>query len=219
MNGKSTDPHASERIRSLDIEKLPPDAQDVIRSLVRENDALRQNLEAADLRAKQLRSEAREDPLTGLLNRRGVEDELNRAIDLVRRYGVIISVLFVDLDDFKAINDTFGHAVGDMALMHVAALFADNVRRSDVIARLGGDEFALLLWHTDQSLAHTKANSLSDLIANSPLRFDQESLNLGASIGVTEILDSDTFSGTILARADEAMYAVKDARSQAAGAI
>lgn len=213
MGGKSTDSGAQGADMSPDPETFPEDVRDAVRALIQENADLRRKLDVAELRARQLLNEAREDPLTGLLNRRGIDNELKRAVDLVSRYGVVISMLFVDLDDFKAINDDFGHAVGDMALMHVAALFTANLRRSDVIARIGGDEFALLLWHTDQELAQTKAHSLSGIIAATPLQVEETALNLGASIGVTEILPSDRFSGTILSRADKAMYAVKEARS------
>lgn len=195
-----------------DFESFSADAQALIQSLIRENDDLRQQLHVAEERIATLQNEAREDPLTGLLNRRGLDDQLQRAVDLVHRYEEKIALLFADLNDFKQINDDHGHAIGDLALKHVSGLFRDNVRRSDVIARIGGDEFAILLWQTDQSMAEAKADALADLIATSPLCLDGIQLDFGVSIGATELSRNDEAAGSILDRADRAMYAAKEAR-------
>lgn len=203
------------------FESFSSDAQASIHSLIRENDDLRQQLLVAEERIVILQNEAREDPLTGLSNRRGLDDQLQRAVDLVQRYDETISLLFADLDDFKQVNDDHGHAIGDQALKHVSALFRENVRRSDVIARIGGDEFAILLWQTDQSMAEAKAGALANLMATTPLCLDGIKLGLNVSIGVTELSRDDVSAASILARADKAMYAAKDAndvRSQDAAA-
>lgn len=193
-----------------DLESFSADAQASIHALIRENDDLRQKLIAAEERIVSLQNEAREDPLTGLLNRRGLDDQLQRAVDLVHRYDETIALLFADLDEFKQINDDHGHAIGDLALKHISALFRNNVRRSDVIARIGGDEFAILLWQTDQSMAEAKADALANLIATTPLCLDGIQLDFGVSIGVTELRKNDETAGSILDRADKAMYAAKD---------
>lgn len=194
-----------------DFESFSADAQASIHALVRKNDDLHQQLLAAEERIATLQNEAREDPLTGLSNRRGLDDQLQRAVDLVQRYDETISLLFADLDDFKQINDDHGHAIGDLALKHVSTLFRTNVRRSDVIARIGGDEFAILLWQTDQSMAEAKAEALANLIVTTPLCVDGVPVDLGVSIGATELSRDDESAGSILARADKAMYAAKDA--------
>ena len=87
------------------------------------------------------------DPLTGVLNRRGFERELKRALAYLKRYDTSAALLFVDLDRFKAINDSHGHAAGDAVLRAVAMVIARQVRASDLVARLGGDEFVVLLWN------------------------------------------------------------------------
>ena len=213
MNGGPTNRTMSAVAAILDAAILPADAEAAIRALVDENDSLRAQLRVADRLELELRNEAREDPLTGLLNRRAFDGELNRAVDLARRYNAVISLLFIDLDEFKKVNDEHGHAVGDMALTHVAALLTSHVRRSDVVARVGGDEFALLLWQTDNRMAQSKAKALSGLIAGNPLSREHYSLALGASIGATEIADTDDDASAVLARADKAMYAAKHARA------
>jgi len=194
-----------------DLESFSTDAQALIQSLIRENDDLRQQVLAAEERVAVLQNEAREDPLTGLLNRRGLDDQLQRAVDLVHRYDEKIALLFADLNDFKQINDDHGHAIGDLALKHVSGLFRSNVRRSDIVARIGGDEFAILLWQTDRSMAEAKADALADLIATTPLRLDAIQLDFGVSIGATELSRNDEAAGSILDRADKAMYAAKEA--------
>lgn len=212
MSGKPLVMSANLSVDHLAITTFPSEAQESIRALMLENDDLRQKLEAAEARALQLENEAREDPLTGLLNRRGIDEELKRAIDLVKRYGAAISLLFIDLDDFKNINDEYGHVVGDNALVHISELFRSNIRRSDIVARIGGDEFAILLWQTNEKASCTKAEMLSDLIAKEPLRVNDHAVRLGASIGSAQIMVEDEFPGSILARADKAMYQVKDSR-------
>ena len=215
MSGKPLVMPANLSVDQLVLTTFPSEAQESIRALLLENNDLREQLEAAQTRALQLENEAREDPLTGLLNRRGIDEELKRAIDLVRRYDAAISLLFIDLDDFKNINDEYGHAVGDNALVHISELFRSNIRRSDIIARIGGDEFAILLWQTNEKAARTKAEMLSDLIAREPLRVKDHAVRLGASIGSALITAEDEFPGPILARADQAMYQVKDSRQGA----
>jgi len=208
MNDKSRSAAVATLTALLD--SVSPDVEAAIRAVADENAALRRQLQEAEQRALDLQNEAREDPLTGLLNRRGLDDQLKRAIDLVRRYDAVISLLFIDLDGFKKINDAHGHAVGDIALMHVAALLSSHVRRSDVVARLGGDEFAILLWQSDCDLAKAKAKWLTDLVDKTPLRFDSHELSLGASVGATQILSGDDDAAAILSRADKAMYLIKD---------
>jgi diguanylate cyclase (GGDEF)-like protein len=183
-----------------------------------ELDALRGEVERlaaelTDLRAHAsfLESLAQEDPLTGLLNRRGLFRELARAIAHRARYGTPIALLVADLDAFKGINDRHGHGAGDEALVHVAKLLRNNVRASDTVGRLGGDEFAVLLWHVGEEAARQKARSLEAMIAASPVRAGRHDPALGASIGAALLEGADTVEEA-LARADRAMYRRKAER-------
>jgi diguanylate cyclase (GGDEF)-like protein len=183
-----------------------------------ELDALRTEVErlAAELvdmraHASLLESLAQEDPLTGLLNRRGFFRDLARAVAYRARYGTPVGLLLADLDAFKPINDQYGHEVGDKALVHLATLLRNNVRASDSVGRLGGDEFGVILWQVDETTAWQKAASLEAMIASSPLIEGSLKLALGSSIGATVLEPKDTAEDA-LARADRAMYARKQER-------
>ena len=193
---------------SLEPAAPVPDFQDVraeIDSLRNEVDRLAAEL--ADLRAHAslLESLAQEDPLTGLLNRRGFFRELARAIAYRERYGTSIALLLADLDRFKLLNDDHGHETGDRALVHLASVLRQHVRASDSIGRLGGDEFAVLLWQVDEAGARQKARMLEGIVAGSPLTVDKLELRLASSIGSTLVVPGDTPEDA-LSRADQAMY-------------
>jgi diguanylate cyclase (GGDEF)-like protein len=185
-----------------------------------ELDALRAEVdrlaaELTDMRAHAslLETLALEDPLTGLLNRRGFFRDLARAIAYRARYRTSIGLLVADLDSFKAINDTHGHEVGDKVLIHLAALLRNNVRASDSVGRLGGDEFAVIIWQVDEASAHQKALSLEGIVTSSPFREGALTLPLGSSIGFTLLEEKDT-AEEALARADHAMYERKADRKK-----
>ena len=164
---------------------------------------------------KRLESElsrlATRDDLTGLYNRRFFERELTQQLRLLRRHGGTASVLFVDLDRFKEVNDTLGHQCGDDLLKHVAAILQGRLRESDVIARLGGDEFAVLLPMTGPDGAMCIVAALEREFAERPADLEGHSVTAQASIGVAE-LDAELDVDGVLRRADQAMYAVKRAR-------
>lgn len=148
------------------------------------------------------------DPLTGVLNRRGFEVELERALAFSRRYGTGAALAFFDIDRFKGINDRFGHAAGDLALVHVATALARNTRRSDIVARIGGDEFIVLLWTAGEADAAAKAERVREIIE----RQEAGRPDVAISVGVTVLRTEDT-AETALTRADAAMYADKTRRN------
>jgi len=172
---------------------------------------LKEELARARARVAELESRVDEDPLTGLLNRRGFERALDRALAYVRRYGATAALLFLDLDGFKTVNDRHGHAAGDWALGRVARLILGHVRASDVVARIGGDEIVALLWNLRADQAEAKARVLEDLIAASPFEQNGKRLTLGLSAGFTMLASGDS-AAAALARADAAMYARKRER-------
>ncbi|MGP6159016.1 MAG: EAL domain-containing protein [Vulcanimicrobiaceae bacterium] len=159
---------------------------------------------------EKLRHLADHDPLTGLLNRRGFDQRLEQHLAEARRYGRRGAVLLIDLDRFKYINDTLGHAAGDEVLQKVARELSQRCRASDTLARLGGDEFAVLLLEVDASSARHVADELRRAIKEkAQLRAEQ--VHITASVGVATI-DSRTAmtAQELLAAADIAMYQAKE---------
>ena len=181
-----------------------------VERLVEEISRLRGQVAQLQERVEQLDHLAHQDSLIDLPNRRGFLRELERLIARVSRYDAKGAMLFVDVDGLKAINDSFGHRAGDEALIEVAELLAQGVRKSDVVARIGGDEFGILLENADEQSAHETASRLIDLIAACEFLHDGNELPLSVAIGVGLIDASDT-AETVMARADEEMYRRKAA--------
>lgn len=176
--------------------------------LAGENAALRAAVDALRARVTELERLADSDTLTPLPNRRLFERELARAIERVERYGEAAALLFVDMNGLKAINDSGGHAGGDAALLHVAALLRQGARASDIVARIGGDEFGLILDSIDQADARARAARLAGTIAASPLPGGPA---ITVSIGVA-MLEAGETPAAALRRADTDMYRVKRVR-------
>ena len=181
-----------------------------VEQLIGEISALRGKVAQLQERIEQLDLLAHEDSLVELPNRRGFMRALERFIDRVSRYEEKASLLFVDLDGLKLINDTLGHQAGDAALGQVARLLVSGVRKSDLVARLGGDEFAILLGYADEDSARETASRLVNLVANSTFEYDGQTLPLSVAIGAAGIMEDDT-PETALARADQEMYRRKAA--------
>jgi diguanylate cyclase (GGDEF)-like protein len=194
---------------------LTPQVQAALTTLLGEIDELRK--EVGRLRARLFEAEALadQDPLTPLLNRRAFVRELGRVIAFIQRYGGPASLIYFDLDGFKAVNDQFGHAAGDMALGAVAERLAANVRESDVVGRLGGDEFGVILVHADLATAAAKAAVLAESIQSAPAHCGDWLVPLKISYGVGKIVPG-LGAEQALAAADAAMYARKRAGCTAA---
>jgi diguanylate cyclase (GGDEF)-like protein/PAS domain S-box-containing protein len=150
------------------------------------------------------------DVLTGLFNRRHfmarLAEELARLQRLEHHH---VSVLMLDIDHFKLINDTYGHAVGDEMLKHIAGLMHHELRRIDTIGRLGGEEFSIFLSGTDLAAAVVFADRLRQKIADMPLRIDGQSISATVSIGIAAMETTDTQADAVLIRADHALYRAK----------
>ena len=157
-----------------------------------------------------LRRLADEDPLTGLLNRRSFEAAVRLVLELAAQESISGSLLMIDLDGFKAINDTHGHPTGDAVLASVAGSLRERLRTTDLLARVGGDEFAVLLRETTGVRAQRVADALADRVLETQLGAGRPELTLGASIGVAEFgsLPLPTVE-ELFAAADAAMYADK----------
>jgi diguanylate cyclase (GGDEF)-like protein len=170
------------------------------------------------LQAK-LTHSARTDALTGLINRGGFEQEFDRELSRSSRDGTGFSVALFDLDHFKRVNDTHGHAAGDALLCAFAGLLADAVRRHDVAARYGGEEFALLMPGVGKDEAIRIADRLRERTAAAPIAAGSAFIGLTVSGGVATFGADGRDIDALLGSADRALYAAKDAgRNRVLGA-
>ncbi|HVH81843.1 MAG TPA: GGDEF domain-containing protein [Stellaceae bacterium] len=195
----------------INDEALTPELRERLAKLQAERDAIRRELEDAQMRIAQLERLADEDSLAPIANRRAFVRELSRMIAFTRRYGPPSSVIYFDVNGMKQINDTYGHPAGDAALRHVAEVLCKNVRSSDIVGRLGGDEFGVILAQTSQDQANAKAVALAEAIASTLLRWGGADISLSAAYGVYSFSGSDDAQVAIEA-ADKAMYDQKRVR-------
>jgi diguanylate cyclase (GGDEF)-like protein len=149
------------------------------------------------------------DPLTTLSNRRSFEDDLERELEKNKRKKQDISLIFLDLDDFKKINDTFGHHTGDIILKEVGLILKNMIRKTDLIARWGGEEFVIALIDSPLNQSKDVSEKIRSSLSNNNQLKKKIDRNLTASLGLTMLKEHDTIE-TLLARADEAMYISKN---------
>lgn len=152
---------------------------------------------------------AQEDELTGLYNRRYFMKQLKDAYTLHQRYAQPTSFLMFDIDDFKHINDRYGHLAGDEVIRQVSNRCRSIIRECDVMARIGGEEFALLLPQTELSVAQELAERIRLAVCSNPVIVEKHLFNITVSIGGTEVLQQDSGHSEVLRRADAAMYRSK----------
>ena len=199
-------------IQTAEAAELPADRDPApVDNLLAEIERLRAELSAAERRIAELEARADVDPLLDIFNRRGFERELARSLAYVQRYGTDATLMVIDLDGFKGVNDRHGHAAGDALLKAVAAALRGKVRASDVVARLGGDEFGVLLWNVDAGRAEAKVVELENIIEQVRVDHNGAALKVGASAGAVA-LARDSSAEAIIDAADKAMYARKKAR-------
>ncbi|MEX2644419.1 MAG: GGDEF domain-containing protein [Acetobacterales bacterium] len=171
--------------------------------------ALFQNVTCERRRQEQVWREANFDDVTGLPNRRLTTDRLATALAQARRYDKLGALLFVDLDDFKGVNDVHGHDVGDAVLRTVAERLTGAVRRSDTVGRFAGDEFLIVVSEiAGEEDADVVAEKVLEVIA-APIGIAGEPVSVSASIGVALYPDAEAEADQMIVRADHAMYAAK----------
>jgi len=150
------------------------------------------------------------DTLTGLLNRRAILEKMDEWLRQVRRYQDHLSVVMVDLDHFKLVNDTHGHRVGDRVLSDVAGLMRRTIRQTDFCGRYGGEEFLIILPRTDACGAAVMAERIRAAVAGTPMRVPSAStFTVTASFGAAECCDGDN-EDLLICRADLALYRAKE---------
>jgi len=191
--------------------EFTPRVRDAIVTLMTEVASLRRELQQTRERLDEAEKTADQDHLLPVLNRRAFVRELTRHMSFASRYGTPASLIYFDLDGFKLVNDTHGHAAGDAVLAHVADIMLASVRDSDSVGRLGGDEFGILLNHANQEQAHRKAAFLAETLNARPTQWQGRAIPIGSSYGAFELQQGDD-PIVVMARADEAMYAQKRAR-------
>jgi diguanylate cyclase (GGDEF)-like protein len=207
------EPVANTSVLGIPENEFTPRVRDAIMTLMGEVDSLRQELQQTRNRLDEAEKTADQDQLLPLLNRRAFVRELTRYISLAGRYGTPASLVYFDLDGFKLINDTHGHAAGDAVLERFADILQQSVRDSDSVGRLGGDEFGILLSHANQEQAHAKADLLAQRLNDSPTIWQGRAIPMSFSYGAFELKAGDD-AATAIARADEAMYAHKRAATR-----
>ncbi len=160
--------------------------------------------------AKKMAHQASHDPLTGLVNRREFERRLQRTLDTARTEAVEHTLCYLDLDQFKVINDTCGHAAGDELLCELARLLHNKVRKRDTLARLGGDEFGVLMERCRPGEGFRVANALRDAVEGFRFGWEDKSFRIGVSIGMAPITSVTESVAHVLSQADAACYAAKE---------
>ena len=149
------------------------------------------------------------DPLTGVNNRSTFDAALTREINLARRSKQNFSILVIDIDHFKQVNDRFGHSAGDEVLKNVAQQIRESIRNTDQLFRFGGEEFVVLLNNADCDVAGDIADRILENVSASEVRTQQDAINVSVSIGLTCLAKGDTVD-VLFDRADQALYAAKN---------
>lgn len=176
------------------------------------------NVTASIRLARELAYQANHDALTGLHNRRAFLSQLQRTLVHARKFGNCTALLYLDLDQFKAVNDGAGHVAGDELLHQLAALLRTQLRERDVVARLGGDEFAVLLENCTPADAAHVAEKMRHAVEGFEFQWDGRSYRVGASIGLVHFDDDSRSVDELIDLADRLCYAAKDGgRNRVAG--
>lgn len=192
----------------IDAYRAAPSARDEIARLSADFNAMAQAIEDLHVQTSALAST---DPLTGLYNRRYFLEALHRAIERSRRDGAPAAVVMLDLDGFKAVNDRYGHTLGDAALMHIARALESTARAGDVTARFGGDEFVALLLNCDTDSLQSVMERIRSTIERltPPRTGDGSPLHITVSAGGAQLRDGDTID-SLMQRADLALFEAKN---------
>lgn len=177
--------------------------------LQQQTDALNREIQRREQLEQELRALAYHDSLTNLFNRRYFFDALKTELSRCQRYARPLSLILLDIDYFKKINDNFGHDVGDLVLCGVAEALNSVVREPDLVARVGGEEFAILAAETDLDDARSLAERIRVALASRSFHVEDESLSITASLGVAELKEGASSTKMLYKEADEALYLAK----------
>ncbi len=171
---------------------------------------MKKSMEVANKKAKVLEKEINKDPLTGAANRRAYESRMKEEMDRYLRYKSMFAILIFDIDHFKKVNDTYGHAIGDVCLKEIIKRVTKLLRKSDFLARIGGEEFVVLLPETDKEGAIDAAERFRKTVAKIEFIHRKETVTITISAGVTCARESDKKFKDIFKRMDSALYDAKN---------
>lgn len=218
--GRALEQHRQslERMATVeDLRELERRLLEQVKEVQSANDRYRRELDAANLRVveqqkdlEQLRGRVGVDFLTELPNRQRLDEQMIEYMNRAERYGQKFSILVLDIDHFKRINDEHGHTAGDRVLRAIAQLLAENKRASDFLARYGGEEFVLLLPETTLESASSIAEKICERVRNRSFQFQTLPIRLTLSAGVGEVAPGRDTAESLFERVDKALYDAKD---------
>lgn len=171
---------------------------------------LRQELDAATRYSEELEKKLHLDQLTGAYNRRAYNKKINEEMERFKRYGTIFSLLVIDADKFKTINDRFGHSIGDRCLKEIIRRTLPLLRTNDMLARYGGEEFTVIMPETDETGARNVAEKIRQTIEKIEFLYKQEAVRITVSIGISQVRQGETTHQDVFERADVAVYKAKE---------
>lgn len=210
-----------QRMRMLGIEDqdLTPQVKFAVSALLEKLDDTNRELLRTKENLAELERLVDVDCLAPIPNRRAFMRRLNWAISMQERYGHPSTILYFDLNDFKNINDSYGHAAGDLAIRHVSQILSNTMRESDFIARLGGDEFAIIMYHASEEAAKRRGAKIADAIRATPFMYSGNALYVDAACGFHALSKGDN-AEEALSNADLSMFVdkrrIKDRKSESA---
>lgn len=192
----------------MKTDDTPEGLRKLVEEVMAENARLTEDNKTLQARILDLERAADTDPLVPVYNRRAFMREILRAQTVMARYDISSSLIYFDLNGFKAINDQYGHGIGDDLLTLTGRVLVGGVRDCDMVARLGGDEFGVLLFKTGLTEARAKAAILADRIADNKISIPTGEICVGTSWGVAPC-EAEQSPSDVLERADRAMYSRK----------
>lgn len=188
--------------------EFTPKVREALLTLMQEVDSLRQELDKVKKRLASEKQMADQDPLLPVYNRRAFVRELTKAQASIERYNGKASLVYIDLNNFKTINDTHGHQAGDHVLKEFAQRLMDSVRETDVVGRLGGDEFGLILSNTNPEASSVLINRIIEGLSSKPVIWKEYLLDVSMAYGIISIEPGEDLQD-LLAMADNEMYLQK----------
>lgn len=163
----------------------------------------------ADEQISGLSDKAMKDPMTGLLNRRAFNDRISEECDRTRRYGEPFSLVLIDLDKFKSINDRHGHPAGDAVLVEFGRRLSENTRSVDLVARIGGEEFVVIMPDASLDDAHAAAERIRSAVERDRFTIEGGAVDVTTSVGVATLCKNDMNGAALVARADAGLFLAK----------
>lgn len=188
--------------------QLTPQVRTAFNVMIAEIDGLRLDVEQLKLSLAEAEASADHDSLAPVYNRRAFVRETQRILAMVKRHEIEATLIYFDLNNFKAINDAHGHPAGDAVIRAIGELLIRQTRETDIVGRIGGDEFAVVLTHINAEAAAQKAETLAATLCTEKILHNGTPLYISAAYGITQLGLMDT-AEKALARADEAMFADK----------